>query len=173
MAELDTSQGGKHGKGKKKRSKKQSTRIDMTPMVDLGFLLVTFFMLTTTFSKPQTMEINLPVKADKEEKVDAPELKASKAMTILLGEFNKVYWYKGMPNKDAEVKVTDFSQDGIRKILLEQNAIVKDLTVMIKPTDKANYKNMVDILDEMNICNVKRYALVDVTPVDLDLIKNL
>ncbi|MGE5680154.1 MAG: ExbD/TolR family protein [Bacillota bacterium] len=174
MAELDTSQGGKHGKGKKKKTKKQSTRIDMTPMVDLGFLLVTFFMLTTTFSKPQTMEINLPVKPTGDEKVeDAPELKASKAFTVILGEFDKVYYYSGLPDANAEVKTTNFAEGGIRKVLLDKNAMVKDLTVLIKPTDKSTYKNVVDILDEMNITNVKRYALVDVTPVDLDLIKKL
>ncbi|MDP4196445.1 MAG: biopolymer transporter ExbD [Bacteroidota bacterium] len=174
MAELDTSQGGKHGKGKKKRSKKQSTRVDMTPMVDLGFLLVTFFMLTTTFSKPQTMEINLPARPTPGEKVeDAPELKASKAFTVILGEFGKVYYYTGLTTENAEVKVTDFSEGGIRKILLDKNAMINGLTVLIKPTDKSTYKNVVDILDEMNITNVKRYALVDVTPTDLDLIKKL
>ncbi|MGE5353048.1 MAG: ExbD/TolR family protein [Acidobacteriota bacterium] len=172
MAELDTSQGGKHGKGKKKKGKKMSTRIDLTPMVDLGFLLVTFFMLTTTFSKPQTMEINLPVKPQPGEKVDAPEVKASKTMTVILGENNKVFWYKGMPNENPDLKVTNFSESGVRKDLLEQNQMVKDLIVLIKPTDKSTYKNVVDILDEMNICNVKRYALVDVDPKDMDLIKN-
>ncbi|MGE5400632.1 MAG: ExbD/TolR family protein [Ignavibacteriales bacterium] len=170
MAELDTSQGGKHGKGKKKRGKKMSTRIDLTPMVDLGFLLVTFFMLTTTFSKPQTMEINLPVKPKAGEIDDAPQVKESKTMTVILGESDKVYWYKGIT--DPEVNVTNFSEAGIRKVLLDQNQMVKDLIVLIKPTDKSTYKNVVDILDEMNICNIKRYALVDVAPMDLDLIKN-
>ncbi|HEX2960742.1 MAG: biopolymer transporter ExbD [Ignavibacteria bacterium] len=173
MAELDTSKGGGHGKGKKKKGKKMSTRVDLTPMVDLGFLLVTFFMLTTTFSKPQTMEINLPVKADNpKEQADAPAVKASKTMTILLGETNKVFWYKGMATEDPEVKITNFSEAGIRKDLLEQNQMIKDMVVLIKPTDKSTYKNMVDILDEMNICNIKRFALVDADPKDMDLIKN-
>lgn len=170
MAEMmDT--GGKK-KGGKKRSKKQSTRVDLTPMVDLGFLLVTFFMLTTTFAKPQTMEINLPVKPKPGETQEGQAVKASKAMTIILGENNKVFWFSGLESQN-KVETTNFTESGIRKILLAKNAETPDMVVLIKPTDKCNYKNMVDILDEMNITNVKRFALVDATPKDLDLIKNL
>lgn len=172
MAELEQKEVGK--KGKKKGRKKMSIRVDLTPMVDLGFLLVTFFMLTTTFSKPQTMEINLPVKPKgelKEEQQNA--LKASKAFTVLIGNDNKLYWYMGLPNAPSEgPNETNFSADGIRKILQEKNNSVKDMVVLIKPTDYANYKNVVDILDEMNISNIKRYALVDITPEDLQLIEN-
>lgn len=174
MAELDTSQKGGHKKGKK-GPKKMSTRIDLTPMVDLGFLLVTFFMLASTFSKPQTMEINMPVKPKGDVQVDdnANAVKASKALTILIGAENKVYWYMGVPDvSNTDLAITDFSQDGIRKVLLQKNQTVKDLVVLIKPTDDAIYKNAVDILDEMNICNIKRYALVNVDPIDLELIAN-
>jgi len=173
MAELEQKQsGGK--KGKKKGRKKMSTRIDLTPMVDLGFLLVTFFMLTTTFSKPQTMEINLPVKPKTEVREDEENsLKASKALTILIGEDNKIYWYVGLATEPIEgLAETNFSSEGIRKILLEKNSTIRDMVVLIKPTDDAVYKNVVDILDEMNISNIKRYALVDIAPEDLDLIKN-
>src|SRR5512135_3331308 len=98
MAELEQKQVGK--KGKKKGRKKMSTRIDLTPMVDLGFLLVTFFMLTTTFSKTQTMEINLPVKLKGEIKEeDQNALKASKAFNIILGKDNKLFWYIGLANE--------------------------------------------------------------------------
>lgn len=172
MAELEQKQ--PKSKGKKKGRKKMSTRIDLTPMVDLGFLLVTFFMLTTTFSKPQTMEINLPVKPKEEVKEeDANAVKASKALTVIVGAENKVYWYTGLPDPNNPPQVTNFTADGIRKVLLEKNASIKDLVVLIKPTDESNYKNVVDILDEMNITNIKRYALVDIAPADLDLIKNL
>jgi biopolymer transport protein ExbD len=172
MAELEQKQVGK--KGKKKGRKKMSTRIDLTPMVDLGFLLVTFFMLTTTFSKPQTMEINLPVKP-KEEVTEEEQnaVKASKALTLIIDGENKIYWYQGIPGKDNVPVLTNFSADGIRKILVEKNSTIQDMVVLIKPTDEANYKNVVDILDEMNISNIKRYALVDITPLDLELIKNL
>jgi len=163
MAEV-SSGGGKKEKG---RSKKVSTKIDMTPMVDLAFLLITFFMLTTTFSKPQTMEVNMPDKTDKQEK---QPLKESKALTIILGEDDKVYWYTGLTN--PKVEVTNYSADGIRKVLLNKNRQIKDLVVLIKAKDVSKYKNIVDILDEMHIANIKRYAIVDFTPTDEELIKN-
>jgi len=173
MAELEQKQVGK--KGKKKGRKKMSTRIDLTPMVDLGFLLVTFFMLTTTFSKPQTMEINMPVKPKgevKEEEQNA--LKASKAFNILIGGDNKVFWYRGLPNEPVEpITASNYTADGLRKVLLARNASIPEMVVLIKPTDDANYKNVVDVLDEMNISNIKRYALVDISPQEIDLIKNL
>lgn len=174
MAELEQKQaGGK--KGKKKGRKKMSTRIDLTPMVDLGFLLVTFFMLTTTFSKPQTMEINLPVKPKgevKEEEQNA--LKASKALTILIGKDNKLFTYLGLATEPIEgPTLTNYSADGIRKILQEKKNMIPEMVVLIKPTNDAVYKNVVDILDEMNISDIKRYALVEITTMDLELIKNL
>lgn len=173
MAELEQKQaGGK--KGKKKGRKKMSTRIDLTPMVDLGFLLVTFFMLTTTFSKPQTMEINLPVKDEIVDPTQINTVKETKTITIMLGADNKIFWYHGLANKPIEGPIeTNFSADGIRKVLLEKNATIKDMVVLIKPTNDAIYKNVVDILDEMNISNIKRYALIEIAPEDLELIKNL
>jgi biopolymer transport protein ExbD len=172
MAELEQKQSGK--KGKKKGRKKMSTRIDLTPMVDLGFLLVTFFMMTTTFSKPQTMEINMPVKP-KEEVIEEEQnaVKASKALTLIIDGENKIFWYQGLPGEENLPVETNFSADGIRKVLIEKNMTIAEMVVLIKPTDEANYKNVVDILDEMNISNIKRYALVDITPLDLELIKNL
>jgi len=174
MAELDTSQsGGKHkGKGKK-RAKKASTRVDLTPMVDLGFLLVTFFMLTTTFSKPQTMEINMPVKdptVTKEEQ--GQDIKASKALTIILAADNMVYYYSGLA-KDADVQKVDYSADGLRKVLLEKSHFVKDVFVSIKATNDATYRNVIDALDEMLITNISHYALVDITDDDIALTKKL
>lgn len=171
MAELDTSQKGGHKKGGKKRSKKASTRVDLTPMVDLGFLLVTFFMLTTTFSKPQTMEINMPVKEDVPPEQQTA-VKESRAFTILIGENNKIFWYQGM-SKDADIQKTDYSATGLRQVLLQKKRqIGKDMVVMIKATDKANYRNVVDVLDEMNITDIGKYALVDITPDEVTLIKD-
>ncbi|MBK7230166.1 MAG: biopolymer transporter ExbD [Ignavibacteriales bacterium] len=173
MAELAQQDSG-HKKGKKKGRKKMSTKIDLTPMVDLGFLLVTFFMLTTTFSKPQTMEINLPVKEPIEKPEDEPGVKASKSLTIIMGEDNKLFWYMGVTTDPLEGPIgTDYTSEGIRKVLLEKNATIDGLIVLIKPADKSVYKNVVDILDEMNISNIQRYALVEITPEDMDLIKNL
>lgn len=167
MAEVSQSGGGDKKDGKV-RSKKSSTKIDMTPMVDLAFLLLTFFMLTTTFNKPQTMEIIMPEKPKKEDV--PPVVNERKVITLVLAEKDKIYWYQGIT--EPTVEQTSFSKDGVRKVLLEHNAAIKDLLVLIKPTDQSRYKNVVDILDEMSITNIKRYALVDVTPVDLDIIKS-
>lgn len=173
MAELDTSKGGGHKKGKKKRAKKASTRVDLTPMVDLAFLLVTFFMMTTTFSKPQTMEINMPVKDESSpDSAQTQDTKASKSLTVILGEFDKVYWFMGLPDT-ANYTTTDFSPTGLRAVLLDRNRTISDLVCIIKPTQKAKYKNVVDALDEMNICNIKRYALVDITEPELKKISGL
>jgi len=169
MAEMDTSGGGGKKRHGKKRSKKLSTRVDLTAMVDLAFLLITFFMLTTTLNKPKTMEINMPAK-DKEKK-ETQAIKESKAMTIILGENNKIYYYFGIT--DPKVEITDFSAEGIRKVLLEKNKEISGLIVVIKPTEKSKYKNVVDILDEMTITNIATYAIVDITPQELDLIKAL
>lgn len=172
MAELDTSQKG-GGKGKKggHKTKKTSTRVDLTPMVDLAFLLVTFFMMTTTFSKPQTMELNLPIREKNVKEEEQQKVKDSHTMIIVLGADNAIYSFVGYENPDP-VK-TNYSKDGIRKLVQEKNASTKDLVVLIKPMEKSTYKNLVDILDEMSIANVKRYALVDVTPQDDAVIKKL
>ena len=163
------------GKGGKKRAKKMSTKIDMTPMVDLAFLLLTFFMLTTTFAKPNVMQLTMPVK--KTDDVEDTKIKASQAMTIVLGKDNKAYYYFGLntPNDKTvpkpELKVTNFSATGIRQVLLDRQRQQPEPIILIKPTEDAKYRNMVDILDEMNITNQKKYALVKVPKDDLDLIK--
>jgi len=166
MSEVSQDSGGGSKDGKI-RSKKSSTKIDMTPMVDLAFLLLTFFMLTTTFNKPQTMEIIMP---DKPKANDTPpEVNEKKVLTLILGEKDKIYWYKGIT--EPTVEVTNFSDEGVRKILVEKNKEIKDLLVLIKPADESRYKNVVDILDEMNISNITRFALVQITETDKKLVK--
>lgn len=166
MAELGGGGGGKK-KGGKVRAKRSSTRIDMTPMVDLAFLLLTFFVMTTTLNKPQAMQINMPDKP--KENDEQPEVNEKNVLTLVLGENDKIYWYMGIT--DPKVEVTDFSATGIRKVLLEKKAELPKLIVLIKSLDEARYKNMVDIMDEMNISTVQRFALVEITPVDKDLVK--
>ena len=191
-------------KGKKKgRVKKMSTRVDFTPMVDLGFLLITFFMLATTLSKPQTMEVALPSK-EKVTEADQTKIKASRAVTILLGKDNKVYYYEGTRENDIDPVLipTDFSPKGIRQFLIKKNYDVmvkvrelktekeskklsdkefekrkneliadkKAPIVIIKGTDESSYKSLIDVLDEMAICNIGRYAIVDIAPFDLELL---
>lgn len=154
MAEINSSGGGKR--------KKASTKVDMTPMVDLAFLLITFFMLTTTFGKPQAMLVNMP---DKTSDNQQQALKESKALTILLGEGDKVFYFQGLQNQD--LIATDYSAKGIRDVLLQKNKEVDGLVVLIKAHARARYKNMVDMLDEMHITNTQRYAIVDMTDDDL------
>jgi biopolymer transport protein ExbD len=172
MAELDTSGGGKH-KGGKVRSKKASTRVDLTAMVDLAFLLITFFMLTTTLAKPKAMDLAMP---DKDEKTkDQLPIAASRSLTLLLGSDNKLEWYIGEPGKSAPT-VDNYGKDGLRKTLIEkgkevQAATGKFMFVVIKPSDKSNYKNMVDVLDEINITNVQGYGIVDITPSEIALLQ--
>jgi biopolymer transport protein ExbD len=165
MAEISNQGSGK--KDGKVRSKKTSTRIDMTPMVDLAFLLLTFFVMTTTLNKPQTMEITMPEKPKNEDK--PPVVNEKRVLTLVLGQDDKIYWYLGIT--DPKVEVTDFSNNGVRNVLTKENAAIKDMVVLIKPSDESRYKNVVDILDEMNISNIGRYALVDITDVDKELIK--
>ena len=171
MAQIEESGGG--GKGKKGKGKKHAPSVDMTPMVDLAFLLITFFMLTTTFSKPQTMQLNMPDKTDNNEK---SESKASESLTLLLAKDDKVLWFQGLP-ENAKLAETDYSGEGLRKLIMEKTAAVgKDaegknkIVIIIKPLDESKYKNVVDVLDEMNITLSQRYAIVDVIPSEKELV---
>ena len=171
MAELDTSGGGKH-KGGKVRSKKSSTRVDMTAMVDLAFLLITFFILSTTLNKPKAMDMVMPDKDDQHDQLPVP---ASRTMTILLGSNDKVDWYMGEPGKSAPT-TDNYGKSGLRKALLENYDKVKkesgkEMIVIIKPSDKSDYANLVAALDELNITNIQEHAIVDITPVEVDLLK--
>ena len=195
--------GGKNGKSKQK---KFAVRVDFTPMVDMNMLLITFFMLCTTLSKPQTMEISMPSNDKSITEQQKSMVKASQAITLLLGADNKLYYYEGEPNyKDyTSLKETSYTPDGIRSILLQKNAAAvnkvralkqqkldlkiseeeyrkqvseiksgKDTpTVIIKATDDASYKNLIDALDEMQICNIGKYVITDIAEADEFLIKN-
>ncbi|MFT4023486.1 MAG: biopolymer transporter ExbD [Flavihumibacter sp.] len=170
MAELDTSGGGhgKKGPGVKK-GKKLSTRVDLTPMVDLGFLLITFFIFTTTMSQPTALRLFLPKDTEKPEEQN--KAKASGALTILLAKNNQIFYYEGELAPDASnFKSTGYKE--IRDIIINKKKSVKpeDFVVVIKPNKESSYKNVVDLLDEMAINVVKRYALVDISPVEDELI---
>ena len=174
MAELDTSSKG-GGKGGKVRSKKASTRVDLTAMVDLAFLLITFFMLTTSLNTPQAMDMTMP---DKDEKLDEKfEVADDRTMTVLLGSKNRIEWYMGTVDNPSEVTSdVSYGKNGIRKTILEKLKEVKaktgkDMMILIKPSEKSSYKNLVDIFDEMNITNVQQRAIVDITPQEIELLK--
>ncbi len=186
--------GGKKGPGVKK-AKKLSTRIDMTPFVDVLLLLIIFFVFTTTMSAPTTMDLNMP--KDTEKKDEETKIKQSGALSILLGKDDALFYYEGELDETASnFKTATFSE--IRDIIINKKRDVmskyvpdpaceakaqaenksiddackqKDFFVIIKATDDALYKNVVDILDEMTINKVSRYALQKPFPAELDLIK--
>jgi len=203
MSEV-SSGGGEKVKGK---PKKLSTRVDFTPMVDLMFLLITFFMLATSMIKPQTMEIVMPAKDEHPDPTHQTKFEADRAITIILGKDNKVYYYNGTRDKqgkDPEVITSDYSPKGIRAYLLDRNKTIvnrikdykklnkgknipdslfrkgitkiksgdnKSPLVLIKATKDSNYGNLVNVLDEMNICNIATYAIVDINAYDEELLK--
>lgn len=174
MASIDTAggdSGHKKGPGVKK-AKKLSTRVDMTPMVDLGFLLITFFIFTTTMSTPSTMDLFMPKDTNKDEELN--KAKQSGALTVMMGKDNHLYYYEGKLAEDASNFLsTSFDPDkGIRKIIIDKKKRTppEDLVIVLKPNEEATYKNTVDMLDEMTINNVKRFALVDISEVENQLI---
>ncbi len=204
MAEIQESSGKK--KGGKTKQKKMTVRVDFTPMVDMNMLLITFFMLCTSLSKPQTMEISMPSNDKDLTEEQQTKVKASQAITLLLGEDDKLYYYEGEPNyKDyTSLQETTYKPDGLRDMLLKRNRTAvnevnklkqqklelkiseeeyeKQLTeiksgkntptVIIKATDKASYKNLIDALDEMQICDIGKYVITDIADADQFLMKN-
>jgi biopolymer transport protein ExbD len=207
MAEIQEGGGGGH-KGGKKRAKKQSTRIDMTPMVDLAFLLLTFFVLTATFSKPKSMELTLPAPPPP----DQPPQEIKMGITFLLSDKDKIFYYEGQFRAQPEgdkpattISELTFSREGnnsLRKYLLDKNkemqSRVKNLiaqhenkqladttfkrmvndakadktvpTFLIKTDDKATYKNVIDMIDELNYNVVGKRVMVDMMKSELDLV---
>jgi len=161
MAEVNTGGGGGHKQGPGvKKAKKLSTRVDLTPMVDLGFLLITFFIFTTTMSQPTAMKLFMPKDTDKPEEQN--KVKASGALSIMLGKNDHVYYYEGELAPDgSNFKSTNFK--AIRDIIINKKKSTNpdDFVVVIKPGVESTYKNTVDMLDEMFINQVKRYAMVD------------
>jgi len=159
MAEMEVKESKKKGPGVKK-SKKHSTKVDLTPMVDLGFLLITFFIFTTTVQQPTSMNLNMP--KDTKNDQDQTKVKESGSLTLLLGKQNVVYYYYG--NDPSTMKTTNYKD--VRDIILKKKKSTPpdDLFIIIKPDKDATYKNAVNMLDEMDINQIGRYAMVDPTP---------
>ncbi|UYZ62552.1 ExbD/TolR family protein [Hymenobacter weizhouensis] len=155
-------------KGSKSRARNTAFRLDMTPMVDLAFLLLTFFMLTTTFSKPTVMQVAMP-----DRKGEPSDVSEQDALTLLLDKGGRVHYFFGLAPTAAlaeKLRTTTFAPDGLRQVLLRfrQNP---EGVVLIKPTDQATYQSMVDALDEMNITGQRKYALVDLSRADRELLE--
>lgn len=206
MSEIQTNEGG--GKKKKggSKQKKVSVFVDFTPMVDMNMLLITFFMLCTSLSKPQTMEINMPSNDKNITNEDRDAVKASQAITLVLAGGDSIFYYTGQPDyKDFNsLKLSSYEPTGIRAFLLKRNTEamnkISDLeekkmqrkisqadftkqkseikggkntpVVIIKAADKATYKNLIDALDEMQICNIGKYVIDKMSPAEAYLMKN-
>lgn len=147
-----------------KKQKIKSTKVDLTPMVDLGFLLITFFVFTTSISKPTAMKIILP----ENKNVKEPTLTAEgKTINLIPGDHDQLFYYEGSNSND--IHVTNYSADGIRTVLQQKkNAVhskygnADETVVLIKPMPGCSYKNLVDVLDEMQINMMGTYVLMDI-----------
>lgn len=196
MANIET--GGNNAK--KGKPQRKVLRVDFTPMVDMNMLLITFFMFCTTLSIPQIMDIAMPDTRGGDSKI--PE---SKALTVILGENDKVFYYEGKADYEDYTSLKETNYKGMRDILLSKNNInlskIKDLRhkrskklitdeefktevskinksdegvyTLIKPTKDSNFKNLVDALDEMQICGVGKYMIVEPNEGDDFLMENL
>lgn len=170
MAELNTTP---EKTGKKLRSKKQAIRVDLTAMVDLAFLLITFFILTTTLAKPKMMKITMPV--DNTE--PAPQV-ASRSMTICLGKNDQAVWYLGTADEPlVPATVAGYGKNGLRRAIANMRKKVlettgKTLLVLVKPSDRSVYENLVDTIDELTIANIDQYTIADIDAKDISMLKN-
>jgi len=210
MAEIQSNEGGGGKKKKGSKQKKFDVHVDFTPMVDMNMLLITFFMLCTSLSKPQTMELSMPSNDKNVDKEQQAEVKASKALTVLLDADNKLYYFAGQPdyknyNSLKQLSYDAKNQNSIRSLLITRNQdaysqiqllkkqkldlqISQDTftarasrikngkntpVVIIKATDGATYENLVDVLDEMQICNIGKYVIDTISKGDKFLIKNM
>ncbi len=151
-----------HGKKKRRKSKRLGIRIDMTPLVDVAFLLLTFFMLTTSMARPQTMEINLP--PDENVKVEIAE---SNLMTLRVNEKGEVFWNLGL---DAPQRI-EF--DKLRGFIRERLQGNPRLVTLVKIDPKAKYEVMVNIMDELNLADMQRFSIARMTEQDQKLLANI
>src|SRR4030095_3085772 len=172
MAQIENTANVRKGKSFS-HNKKQNIRIDMTPMVDLGFLLITFFVFTTTMSTPKATDLFMP--KDPTNIKDSTKLIDDLALTLLLDEGNRVYYYNGIfdnaMSSNAIFETNYSTYEGIGKIIRQKQKEIdgsgkfvdgrKGLMLLIKPTSKSSYKNVIDALDEAVINDVKRYAIIE------------
>lgn len=150
------------------KQRKKLIRVDMTPMVDLGFLLITFFMFTTNFTKPNVMDLGLPAK-DPNPNPHQYDIHPKNQVTFILGKDNRVFYHQSFKEglNTSNLKETNFSGINITKIISEayNNAPNKEnFTIIVEPTDDANYKNFVDVLDNIAISKKERYGVTDIKP---------
>ena len=166
MAELTTSA----KSGRRGSRTRQVPRIDLTAMVDLAFLLITFFIMATSLAKPKAMSLAMPVDT---ESAPVPE---SRTMSICLGKNNQVLWYMGMPEKPlTPPQLVSFGKNGLRAALINTSKRVlqtqgKPLIAIVKPSPHSIYANFVAALDELNITNIQSYSVANITPQDISML---
>ena len=143
-------------------------------MVDLGFLLLTFFVFTTSMTKPMAMKLVTPNDKDSSSESLICE---SCVLTVMLDKDDKIFYYEGMPGNNAVVKETSFSTDGIRNVLLQKLKAVKaskgttdDMVLIIKPGAASAFKNFVDMADEVTINNIKHYFIDEMNDTDKQML---
>lgn len=162
MAELQSNEHRSKGKNKRTRKFKLSTRVDLTPMVDLGFLLITFFIFTTSMTRPTAMRLIVP---DDRSKKDSSVTAENKTLNLILGGHHAIWYYSGTDMQHAQSTSKASSLREIitqqRKKMAERNGKADELVVLIKPTQDASYGELVNVLDEMTIGQVKRYVLME------------
>jgi biopolymer transport protein ExbD len=161
MASFDAPERADAGSSKKRKRKRIGVHLDMTPMVDIAFLLLTFFMLTTVFSRPQAMEINLP---ESDEPVDIAQ---SKLLTLRVGADDQLYWNMAQDAPEA------VAFDELHDLIVRQMAAVDGLIVLVKVDREANYTSTVDILDELAMADMTRFALAPMTVEDVEAIRGV
>lgn len=174
MAELKQGGGGKDGG--KIRSKKEGGRVDLTAMVDLAFLLITFFMLTTSLNRPNAMDVTVPDK-NQEDPEDRMDVAHNRTVTLLLGSDDKIVWYMGEFDEPlAGPETVDYGADGIREILLEKLKEIpqttgSDMITIIRPSEHSTHKNLVEILDEMKIVDAQIFTLGTILPFEIEFLE--
>jgi biopolymer transport protein ExbD len=161
MAGADVAESKSHEKGKKKKKKRAGVRIDMTPMVDVAMLLLTFFMLTTVFNKPQTMELNLPP----DSKVQV-EVAATTLLTVRVAPNMEIYWNMG--NEPTALKKITIKE--LRPLLKEKLRNIPKLITLVQIDRDAKYNDMVDIIDELNLAEITRFSIAPLKDTDKKLI---
>jgi biopolymer transport protein ExbD len=171
MAELNSSPAKAGGRSGRNRI---AARVDLTAMVDLAFLLITFFMLTTTLQKQEAMAVAMPDKTDGRIEANVP---ASRTMTLCLGKNSQVLWYMGTADAPlSKPEIVNYSKTGLREVIINKRNQIKaqtgkDVIVLVKPSEHSIYDNLVSTLDELNISKIDRYAIVDISPKDVDLLE--
>ena len=157
-----------HGRddGERKAIRRE-VNVDMNPMVDLAFLLLTFFMLATTFSKPQAMELLVPAIANETDAVKETPVKESKTLSLVLLE-SEMVWYRGIT--DPQINRIPYKDADLMKIVQEANSKTDGLVVLIKPLASNEYEDLVLVLDVMTTSGLERYSLVEPSEFDLELL---